>query len=127
MERKNTFRVKAKGFFLTYPKCDLTKESVLKSLRFKRGGLDKVLVSRELHADGTPHLHCYLHYESDFDCRNERFFDIEGFHPNVQPAKSLKAVQAYVKKDGDFIQEGMDFAKKPMLFGPILPKWVNAS
>lgn len=103
------FRIQAKGWFLTYPKCSLTKEEVLEALKEKRSGLKQVLVSRELHEDGSPHLHCYLYYDSKFDCSNQRFFDIAGYHPNVQSAKSLKAVRDYVKKDGDYIQEGMNY------------------
>jgi len=82
----------------------------MQALKDKRAGLSQVLVARELHADGEPHLHAYLYYSTRFSCKNERFFDIGGFHPNIQAAKSLKAVQHYVKKDGDFIQEGMDYA-----------------
>ena len=95
---------------MTYPKCSLTKEEALEALKGKRDGLRQVLVSRELHEDGSPHLHCYLYYDQKFDCTNERFFDLGSFHPNVQVAKSLRAVQAYIKKDGDYIQEGMDYA-----------------
>lgn len=111
METPKAFRITSKGFFLTYPRCELSKEHLLKALRFKRPA-EKILVSRELHEDGAPHLHVYLLYGKEFDCRNERFFDVDGFHPNIQSAKSLKAVQAYVKKDGDYIQEGMDYAQE---------------
>ena len=104
------FRVAAKGWFLTYPKCSLTKEEALEALKGKRKGLKQVLVAREVHQDGTPHLHAYLYYDRTFDCTNERFFDLGSFHPNVQSAKSLRAVQAYIKKDGDYVQEGMDYA-----------------
>lgn len=110
MEERRKFRLQAKGWFLTYPKCSLTKEDALEALKGKRKGLKQVLVSRELHEDGSPHLHCYLYYDQKFDCTNERFFDLGVFHPNVQVAKSLRAVQAYIKKDGDYIQEGMDYA-----------------
>lgn len=104
------FRIQSKGWFLTYPKCSLTKEEVLQALKAKRPGLTQVIVSRELHEDGTPHLHCYLYYDKQVSISNERYFDLGSFHPNVQSAKSLRAVQAYIKKDGDFIQEGIDYA-----------------
>ena len=103
------FMIGAKGWFLTYPKCSLSKEEVLEALKEKRKGLQQIVVSRELHEDGSPHIHCYLYYGTQFTCKNERFFDIAGHHPNVQSAKSLKAVQSYIKKDGDFIQEGIDY------------------
>jgi len=110
MEQRSKFRLQAKGWFLTYPKCSLTKEEALEALKGKRPGLKQILVSRELHEDGSPHLHVYLYFSEKFNCTNERFFDLGSFHPNVQVAKSLRAVQAYIKKDGDFIQEGMDYA-----------------
>jgi len=103
------FRIDAKGWFLTYPKCSLTKEEVLQALKEKRAALKQVIVCRELHEDGEPHLHCYLYYEKSFSCKNERFFDLGSYHPNIQAAKSLRAVQAYIKKDGDFIEEGIDY------------------
>lgn len=109
MEQKSKFRLQAKGWFLTYPRCNFTKEDILTFLKAKREGLKQILVARELHADGSPHIHAYLYYESKFNCTNERFFDLGSCHPNIQVAKSLKAVQAYVKKDGDYIQEGMDY------------------
>lgn len=103
------FRKNAKGWFLTYPKCSLSKEEALELLKGKRKGLAQVIVSRELHEDGSPHLHCYLYYETTFDCTNERFFDLGSYHPNIQVAKSIRAVQQYIKKDGDFIQEGINY------------------
>lgn len=109
---RKTFRLQSKGWFLTYPRCSLSKEDAMEQLKALRKGLKQVLVSRELHEDGEPHLHCYLYYGQQFDCKNERFFDLGSYHPNIQVAKSLRAVQAYVKKDGDFIQEGMDYAQE---------------
>lgn len=105
------FRVDSKGWFLTYPRCQFTKEDVLALLKAKRP-FQQIIVSRELHQDGTPHIHVYLYYSERFNCKNERFFDIGQHHPNIQSAKSLKAVQAYIKKDGDFIQEGIDYASE---------------
>ena len=37
---------------------------------------------------------------------NNRYFDVNGFHPNVQSAKDPLACLDYVKKDGDFIIHG---------------------
>jgi hypothetical protein len=103
------FRLQAKGWFLTYPKCTMSKEDALASLKAKKT-YDQIVVSRELHLDGTPHLHVYIKYATKFDLTNERFFDLGSFHPNIQVAKSLKAVLEYIKKDGDYIEEGIDFA-----------------
>lgn len=103
------FRLNCKGFFLTYAQCPLDKEEVLEHLKTKRKGLKEAVVCRELHEDGQPHLHAYLYYETPFDCRNARFFDIEGYHPSIESAKSLKAVKAYIKKDGDIVEFGINY------------------
>lgn len=45
-----------------------------------------------------------------FRTRNERYFDIDfggrGFHPNIQAARDLADVYAYITKDGDYVEQG---------------------
>ena len=84
----------------------------MEQLKGLRKGLKQVIVSREAHEDGSPHIHCYLYFDKQFDLKNERFFDLGSYHPNIQSAKSLRAVQQYIKKDGDFIQEGIDYKQE---------------
>lgn len=100
---KGHFRIQAKGWFLTYPKCGLRKEEVRDLLRSKGKDIRELLISRELHADGTPHCHVYLYLAQKFDCTNVRFWDLGEHHGNYQKAKSLRAVQSYIKKDGDIL------------------------
>nr|UBR90666.1 replication-associated protein [Cnidoscolus mosaic leaf deformation virus] len=109
------FRVSCKNFFLTYPKCSLSKEEALSQLLRLETPTNKkfIRVSRELHEDGQPHLHVLIQFEGKFNCRNNRFFDLVSptrsthFHPNIQGAKSSSDVKTYVEKDGDFIDHGV--------------------
>lgn len=68
----------------------------------------KIIVARELHEDGQPHIHAYVNYMKKIDVKRSDFFDIDLFHPNVQGVRCSAAVAKYCKKDGDYIQEGCD-------------------
>lgn len=99
------FELKSKSIFCTYPRCDLDKEFVLTF--FKNKGFTKIVVSKELHKDGYPHLHVYASSPRAKHFR-ERTLDLDEFHPNIQSCKNYFAVLAYIKKDKDFIEYGMD-------------------
>nr|APD30623.1 Replication-associated protein [Tomato mottle leaf curl virus]APD30633.1 Replication-associated protein [Tomato mottle leaf curl virus] len=109
------FRIHSKNYFLTYPKCSLTKEEALSQLLGLQTPVNKLFirVSRELHEDGEPHLHVLIQFEGKLQCTNERLFDLVSptrsahFHPNIQGAKSSSDVKSYVEKDGDFIDHGV--------------------
>jgi hypothetical protein len=68
--------------------------------------LKYAMVSHELHQDGNSHLHVALGWPGPRDIRDERHFDFEGFHPNLQSARSIKRVLDYVSKAGDVITHG---------------------
>lgn len=96
------FRFNAKNLFATYPQAEgLTTERVV---RFYKEELkcSEYTVGRELHADGHIHYHCLVRWDQPFETRNERMFDIDGRHPNIQTARSPQAIYTYVTKDGDF-------------------------
>lgn len=97
----------ATRLFLTYPKCSLSKERLAELLQTRVGDKFKGLrVCHELHEDGTDHLHCLLLLKDSLRTRDARYFDFEGYHPNVQPARSGQAVKDYVAKGGDFLDVG---------------------
>jgi len=101
------FRLNSKSFIVTYPQCNLDKQLVLEW--FQRLFPDNLLgirVGRELHEDGEPHLHAVFHLRAAFSTRNERCFDIEGFHPNIQSTRSLPKSYAYAGKEADFTDWG---------------------
>nr|CRI06339.1 replication associated protein [Tomato yellow leaf curl Malaga virus] len=108
------FQINCKNYFLTYPKCSLTKEEALSQLKNLETPTNKkyIKVCRELHENGEPHLHVLIQFEGKFKCQNQRFFDLVSpsraahFHPNIQGAKSSSDVKSYVDKDGDTVDWG---------------------
>nr|AEI52882.1 replication initiator protein [Cotton leaf curl virus] len=104
----------SKNYFITYPKCSLTKEEALSQLLNIQTPTSKkyIRICRELHEDGTPHLHVLIQFEGKFKCQNMRFFDLVSpsrsahFHPNIQGAKSSSDVKSYIEKDGDILDWG---------------------
>nr|1L2M_A Chain A, Rep protein [Tomato yellow leaf curl Sardinia virus]1L5I_A Chain A, Rep protein [Tomato yellow leaf curl Sardinia virus] len=108
------FSIKAKNYFLTYPKCDLTKENALSQITNLQTPTNKLFIKicRELHENGEPHLHILIQFEGKYNCTNQRFFDLVSptrsahFHPNIQGAKSSSDVKSYIDKDGDVLEWG---------------------
>nr|WJW72921.1 replication associated protein [Rose leaf curl virus] len=100
------FRINAKNYFLTYPKCSLTKEEALYQLQNIHTPVNKkfIRICRELHENGEPHLHVLIQFEGKYQCTNNRFFDLVSptrsahFHPNIQGAKSSSDVKSYLEK-----------------------------
>ncbi|ABF61894.1 replication-associated protein [Tomato leaf curl Tanzania virus] len=114
MPRAGRFSIKAKNYFLTYPKCSLSKEEALTQLRALQTPTNKrfIKICRELHENGEPHLHALIQFEGKYNCTNNRFFDLVSptrsahFHPNIQGAKSSSDVKSYIHKDGDTLEWG---------------------
>nr|AQT27332.2 replication associated protein [Cotton leaf curl virus] len=104
----------SKNYFITYPKCSLTKEEALSQLLNIQTPTSKkyIRICRELHEDGTPHLHVLIQFEGKFKCQNKRFFDLVSpsrsahFHPDIQGAKSSSDVKSYIEEDGDILAWG---------------------
>lgn len=99
------YRLCGSGFFLTYPRCDLSKEKVLDHLK-TIGQVKSAVVAEEKHKDGTPHVHAFVKYQKRLDIRSSKYFDIESFHGNYQTAKCSYAVEKYCKKAGEFLEYG---------------------
>jgi hypothetical protein len=91
----------AKGWFLTYPKCEVTPQACLEYLKESHDIVEYV-IAQELHSDGTPHLHAFIKL-----AKRARFsknkFDLPEHHGNYQVAKSWAAVKKYVTKGGNYI------------------------
>ncbi|ALO02631.1 AC1 [Cotton yellow mosaic virus] len=112
--RAPRFKIQAKNYFLTYPRCSLTKEHLLEQLRALSLPTNPkfIKICRELHQDGEPHLHVLLQFEGKLTCTNNRLFDCvhpsssASFHPNIQGAKSSSDVKSYLDKDGDTLEWG---------------------
>nr|UOF79021.1 rep protein [Cressdnaviricota sp.] len=65
-----------------------------------------IIVCNEKHKDDTDHLHAVICFSKKRDIRNQKFFDLDDFHPNIQSVKSLPKSINYVKKDGSFCEWG---------------------
>lgn len=103
------FRWQAKNTGLTYSQCPLPKERLLDFLKEKGAPYDVtyIIVCQENHQDGNKHLHAALLLAKTPNIKKaERFFDLEGFHPNVQVLRNVQKWIEYVKKHGDFIEFG---------------------
>lgn len=95
------FRLQAIHISLTYPQCSIPKDEVfnhLLNLTVGQATVEKLLVSKELHEDGNPHLHAYLKWSRKPDIRDERFFDFAEQHPNIQACRAPKQWIKYCTK-----------------------------
>nr|AIY33262.1 RepA [Chickpea chlorotic dwarf virus] len=102
------FRFQSKYVFLTYPKCSSQRDALFEFLWEK---LTPFLifflgVATELHQDGTTHYHALVQLDKRPHIRDPSFFDFEGNHPNIQPARNSKQVLDYISKDGDIKTRG---------------------
>ena len=52
-------RIRAKGWFLTYPKCDVTPQAALEYLK-EKFTIEEYVIAQEEHKDGTLHLHAFI-------------------------------------------------------------------
>jgi hypothetical protein len=95
---KKSLRLQGKNFFLTYPKCYLTRDIVLSLLLEKLPDIVYVLIALESHKDGTPHIHVYLSVKTKLRSSDNKFFDIATFHGNYQTVRDPDDVIAYVRK-----------------------------
>jgi len=91
------FRLNARNVFLTYPKCPIAPATLGEFLATIRPTF-YVHVTRESHRDGHFHLHALVQWVDKFNLRNERKFDIQGYHPNIQPARDVESVEDYISK-----------------------------
>jgi hypothetical protein len=91
------------GWFLTYPHCDLSPQEALDLLiKGATAPIKEYVIAREQHADGTPHIHCFVSYEKKVSWSATRW-DISTYHGYYVKARSWASVQQYCKKGGDFI------------------------
>lgn len=93
------FRLNARNVFLTYPKCDASRERLQEALSDLQPKPLQWAIAREEHKDGTLHLHALVGYGAKVNIRDERHWDFDGFHPHVEAVRSTKATLAYCQKE----------------------------
>ena len=104
------FRVYSKYLFLTYPQCTLEPQYALDSLRTLLNKYEPLYIAavRELHEDGSPHLHVLVQNKLRASITNPNALNLRMdtspfsiFHPNIQAAKDCNQVRDYITKEVD--------------------------
>ncbi|WP_308495560.1 hypothetical protein [New Jersey aster yellows phytoplasma] len=73
----------------------------------KKQEISYIISNTENHQDHKEiHTHVLFQLTKRFNIQSDRFFDIEGFHPRIETARNIEKSISYIKKDGDFIEEG---------------------
>ncbi|AXL65873.1 replication-associated protein [Spider associated circular virus 2] len=106
------FNFQARYALLTYAQCDaLDGFRVMDHL----SGLGaECIISREVHANGGIHLHCFVDFERKFRSRRTDIFDVDGRHPNIVSSYgSPWGGYDYAIKDGDVICGGLERPEEP--------------
>jgi len=119
MPRQASFRFYAKHFFLTYLQCPCPKEQLLELLQSLLQLARQpyyILVARELHEDGNPHLHAMVQYTKKIQTSSTTFFDLTGTngkinHPSMEKLHPPTASRQYIQKGGEFVKWG-EFSSK---------------
>jgi len=102
-------RDKIKSWLLTYPKCDLSKESLLDHLR-TLDVVDEYVICEEKHQDGSPHLHAHVKFQKGFKKGEFRIFDLKDYTGHYEPTKSRAGAIKYCQKEGNFLTNLSDEA-----------------
>ena len=108
-KRKKRFRMQGKKYLITFPQCSVKKEEVAKKLEEKFKNMKGYIVCEEVHQDGTPHLHAFVHFEERQVFNSPDCFDfLTGKHGNYKVANSVRGSVNYVTKAGKYIVKGID-------------------
>jgi len=100
------FRLQARYVLLTYAQCGDLDPWVVHDVITSFPA--ECLIGRETHADGGTHLHAFVDFGRKVDIRDPRRFDVEGFHPNIQPCgRTPQKMLDYAIKDGDVVAGGL--------------------
>lgn len=95
------FRLNAKNIFLTYSQATtISKDDIFNHIQSVLSDrLSWCVIGHEHHQDGNSHFHAIIGLSSKYNCRNERLFDVAGFHPKIEPSRDVFASIRYVSKE----------------------------
>ncbi len=105
------YRFAAVRAFLTYPQCDYAKEGVLQCAISKWGKeLNWIVIAKEAHQDGSPHLHVGICFSAKKDFRSSNWADfLTKKHGSYEAMKSMKKTLEYLlKSDPAPLSHGID-------------------
>jgi hypothetical protein len=114
--RATRFNLHAKNLGLTYPQNQCSPTQMLGNIKSYFGeNLEWAVVCRELHEDGSPHLHCAVRTKKKVHIRNAHALDMlsrdcEGNikHGSYEAVRSLRKWLTYVIKDDEYVEHGID-------------------
>ena len=127
-KKDNRFRLRSRRYFLTYPRLP-AEYSDLKELAltnyeriFEMTRTDFVyVISKELHEDGTPHLHVFLEFKSPMQIYSSTKFDLiidsNSYHGNYQVVKNEHSTLQYIIKSVDKIEDVLTNKALPVYQG----------
>lgn len=102
--KTNGFRISAKMFSLTYPRCDVSRAAFDPVFRGKFKPTE-FASAREPHKGGGHHLHVFVAFSSRRDVQSARYFDVsidgKTYHPNIQQTRSRESWLGYISKGDD--------------------------
>lgn len=84
--------------FLTYPQCDADAQELIDFFNSIKP-VQWCRVALEHHEDGSPHRHAVVKFSTRLQSKNERIFDFNGKHPNIQRVRSITAALNYCAKE----------------------------
>ncbi|AAB63456.1 replication-associated protein A [Maize streak virus] len=95
------FSHRSPNTFLTYPQCPEQPEIISQRIWDLCSHWTPlyIICAREAHRDGNQCLHALIQTEKPVRTTDSRFFDIDGFHPNIQSAISPNKVRDYITKE----------------------------
>jgi len=96
-ERSRGFRLSGKSLFLTYPRCLLARGDLGDFIRDKIA-VEYLLICKENHQDGTPHLHALAICKKKYQSEVATCLDVAGYHGNYQTARDTDQVRDYIMK-----------------------------
>ncbi len=106
--RTGRFRFQGKRGFFTYPKLDMDPSAALVKFLAWRP-MERAMVCRENHADGSKHLHVLFWAKAGIDLRSHSTIDaVLGKHGNYQVMKDPVGSVRYCMKEDDFVSFGFD-------------------
>lgn len=76
-------------------------------------GIRYIIIAREHHKSTGIHFHVGISLDREYRSRDPRSLDCFGLHPNIQSARSFRKWVAYLKKEGDYIEQGKLELNKP--------------
>lgn len=99
------FKFDAHRAFLTYAQSSIDHARLHQFLD-ELAGVLWARIATESHESGEPHVHAVVHFKGRFQSKNERIFDFETRHPNIQPVRDVRRALEYVTKEGQFTDFG---------------------